>query len=83
MATKCSPTIGERLHHMRQAAYDASRFGGKAGSHGATADFHAKEAERALKSGNCTGAEKHLKDAEVALKRAWRAPTTPRKRRRR
>lgn len=82
MAKKCSATLAERLHAMRQAAYDASRFTGKAGSHGLTADFHAKEAERALKSGNCTLAEKHLDEAQKAFKKAWRAPTTPRKRRR-
>ena len=75
MAKKCSPTLAQQLHSTRQAAYDASRFSGKAGSHGLTADFHAREAERALKSGHCTLAEKHLQDARKALKKAWRAPT--------
>ena len=79
---KCSLTLAQQLHQARQAAYDASRFSGKAGSHGHTADFHAKEAERALKSGDCWGAEQHLKQTWAAVKRAHRAPTTPRKQRR-
>jgi len=81
--SKCPPHLAQQLHSVRQAAYDASRFPGKAGSHGRTADFYAREAERALKSGDCGVAEQHLKDAQVSIKRAWRAPTTPRKRRRR
>ena len=56
---------------------------GKAGRHGGAADFHAREAERALKSGDCSGAEQHLKETWAAVKRAHRAPTTPRKRKRR
>jgi len=77
---KCSLTLGEQLHQARQAAWDASRFSGKAGVHGSTADFYAREAEHALKSGDCAGAEKHLKATWAAVKRAHRAPTTPRKR---
>jgi len=77
---KCSIDLGEQLRQARQAAYDASRLTGNAGIYGATADFHAREAERALKGGRCVDAEKHLKDTWAAVKRAYRTPMTRKRR---
>lgn len=68
---------------MRANAYDASRFGGKAGVHGSTADWYIREAETANRDGKCHEAEAHYKTAVTAFRKAMRAPTTPVKRVRR